>query len=336
MSSIKRAVKQRTPKMILPVLNRAYKQWLGLSTARYDYIRFNRSRFKNLSGSTLTQLESKLVFHAHSIEKGLSHVELRYNFGATALSALAKTIQEYNRQGFDKGRLPYVNALSTLKSYQDCHAQAGVTSEIFPFHFESGIMEEIQSCDSTIGGVKEHPHPDGTDSEFANVFKRRSSVREFAHKQVPIERVLPAIQLAMKSPSVCNRQSSRVKIVTDSFLIKQLMALQGGMSGYKLPPMLLIITSDMASFLEPTERNQPFIDGGLYSMSLLLALENERLAACPLNAMMTGEKEESIRSLLQIPISERLIMFIAVGEFSESTKIPKSFRHTADHIVSIY
>lgn len=336
---LKEAVRQHAPAPVLKAATAVYKKRIAMNAHKHDKKVFDAARFHAVEGSTLTQLEGKLTFHAHSLEKGLSHDQIRYQFGKTPLQELSFTMLEYDKRGFPKDRSPYRNALSTLKAYWDCHLEAGEDTSEFETILGPTLFAEISETTSTLGGVFSlavESKMENQTKNFEQLFVERSSVREFDDRAVDPSRIFPAIQIAIKSPSVCNRQSSRVKIVTNEKLIGDLLKLQGGMSGYKLPPALLVVTADLAPFLEPTERNQPFVDGGLFAMGLLLALEYEGLAACPLNAMMTAEKENSVLSLLNLSKNERVIVLIAVGEFPEKTKVPKSFRLPKEEILTIY
>lgn len=139
----------------------------------------------------------------------------------------------------------------------------------------------------------------------------------------------------MKTPSVCNRQSSRIRLITNPKLIKNTLDVQGGYRGYKYPQVLLLLTTDTSSFVDIKERNQVYVDGGLFAMSLLTSLEYVGLAACALNAMFNLEAELNVRQILNIPENENLIMFITVGNFLEETPYPKSFRYTGKEITKI-
>jgi len=97
----------------------------------------------------------------------------------------------------------------------------------------------------------------------------------------------------------------------------------------------VVVTSDISSFIAPTERRQPWIDGGLFAMSLLNALEYYGLAACPLNAMFGVGQEAKLRRLLNIPDGEVLIVFIAVGPKPATTLIPHSVRLNLDSVLSL-
>lgn len=100
-----------------------------------------------------------------------------------------------------------------------------------------------------------------------------------------------------------------------------------------MPPVLLLVTSDIRAFMNYGERNEPFVDGGLFSMSLLYALEAYGLAACPLNAMFNLAQDRQTRELLNMPDYEFPVMYIAVGNFPESVPVCR-FRRTPESIVT--
>jgi nitroreductase len=118
----------------------------------------------------------------------------------------------------------------------------------------------------------------------------------------------------------------KIRIITNQEMIAATLEIQGGFNGYKLPPALPLITTDNRNFTGPSERNQGYTDGGLFSMAFMMSLEYVGLAACALNAMFSKNKEMLMREVLEIPLYENLIMFIAIGNFLEETPYPKSWR----------
>lgn len=340
MKSTLRALVDRTPGWFQKTLKVAHVNWTESSVNRYDRRRFSKSRYRRTRNATRTQLEAKLTFHAHALEKGLSHRPMRAGFGAAPLRELADAMEEYTRRGLDQQRTPYVNALSTLRAYIDAHREMHPNFDLAHLEATFGdLMPQIEGCTSTLGGTFHVSAADrqGADGRtFAELFTGRSSIREFGPTTLAtMDTILSAVELSRKTPSVCNRQSTRVRIVSDAGLIEKALRLQGGMNGYPTPPYLLAITADLAAFLHPTERNQPYIDGGLFSMALMLALEDAGLASCPLNAMLSVGRDRSVRQLLGIPENEVLIMFLAVGEFPDSVHVPKSFRLGLNDIAQV-
>ena len=87
--------------------------------------------------------------------------------------------------------------------------------------------------------------------------------------------------------------------------------------------------------MAPQEHNEGYTDGGLFGMSLLLALEEQGIAACPLNTMLRNGPEHATRRLLSIPDNENLVMYIAVGHFPSECTTCVSNRFHADDIVTV-
>ncbi|MBC9722800.1 MAG: nitroreductase family protein [Lactobacillus sp.] len=302
-----------------------------------DFNNFYHSFSLDDSKSNIEQLEAKLLFFAHSLEKGLSHGNFRAGFGIGVLNNLAESISIYNQKEFDRTKEKYQIALSALKHYQKFHEEKNYSIEFFKKIFSNDILTEIAAADLDLSGVKIVSNCEKITNKkknFEELALGRTSIREFDSTPVSNEKVCHAIQIALKTPSVCNRQPARVYQVTNQEKIEELLKVQGGYNGYPLPPVLLLVTASNTSFIYLVERNEGFIDGGLFSMSLLYGLEYEGLAACALNAMLTIEKEKEIRRILELPKEENLIMFIAVGNIPQLIKSPKSHRVSIESVLT--
>ena len=81
------------------------------------------------------------------------------------------------------------------------------------------------------------------------------------------------------------------------------------------------------------ERNQPFIDGGLFMMTLLLGLSQVGLGSCSLNTAMNSERENAIRKILGIPDDEVFIAFVATGHYNPAILTPQSKRIPVDEVL---
>ncbi len=332
MHKLKKVLKNILPSAAKSILLGMYDKTNRLILQRYHSKIFNRSYMKDLKTANQQQLESKLSFHAHALEKGLSHENLRLGFGKTALKKLAETLNVYVRKGFNKSSISYRNAISVLSEYRRLHLESGYKIDYFNQLFDT-FMDEIDADKSGLGGVLYITKKPTNKQNFKELFESRWSVREYSDRPVDVSKVKDAIRLSMKSPSVCNRQSARVHIITNAETIKRVLKVQGGFTGYDAPPILLVVTSDMRTFLASTERNQPYIDGGIFSMSLLMSLEFYGLAACPLNAMFNKKRDVLVKTITGIQNYEALIMFISVGSFKTTSKVPRSFRITAEEVI---
>lgn len=302
---------------------------------RYDYEKF----IKSISSNTESQIESQLMFAAHSIEKGLSHEEIRPNFGENALMKLSAALETFNQLEFDKSNLRYRIALSSLKNYKIYHEKYGIELIHLNVLFSKSILMEVEQADENLSGtilLTKKNKENNKELNFYNLSQGRTSVRDFSEVTVDLCLIENAIDISMKTPTVCNRQPNKVYIVKNRKIISEVLDIQGGYKGYKKPPILLLISADNRAFVSVNERNEGFIDGGLFSMSMLYALEYEGLGACALNAMLNYSKEQEIKTILKVSEYENLIMFIAVGHLADKeVKCPKSKRDEYQKITSV-
>ena len=55
--------------------------------------------------------------------------------------------------------------------------------------------------------------------------------------------------------------------------IMKIIALHGGMRGFDIPGAIFVITGDLRLYQNEYERNTLFVDGGIFLMNLLYALD---------------------------------------------------------------
>jgi len=89
---------------------------------------------------------------------------------------------------------------------------------------------------------------------------------------------------------------------------------------------LAIIVADTGVFFDASERHEPYIDGGLFSMSFMYALTSQGIATCCLNWCVTPENDKQLKRLLDIPANEVVIMLMAVGHPEDESFVPRSPR----------
>jgi nitroreductase len=82
------------------------------------------------------------------------------------------------------------------------------------------------------------------------------------------------------------------------------------------------------------ERNQLWIDGGLFSMALLYALQSLGLASCCLNLCIPWTVEKKLAKIYRLPASERPIMMIAVGYLPDSVLVAHSQRKPLNTVLT--
>lgn len=336
---MKNLLKRLLPKRLVTKIQ-GLKAYLGLRRETLHQMkRFARS-YARYGSTQKVHLETHIIFLEHQIEKGLSHTDFRYGFGKGVLAQLAPLLESLRRVDPDIScNTAYQTAISALQEYRLRHESAGYDLSYAKALFSTQVWDAAAATQDRTGGdlvIRAADKTDNAKLTFSELMEVRHSVREFADAPISVDEIMPAVRTAMRTPSVCNRQPTRVHIITNPDLIRKAMPLQGGFRGYPMPPALLLITGDNQAMMNQDERNECYTDGGLFGMSLLLALEEQGIAACPLNTMFPMQRDEATRSLLGIPDSEFLVMYIAVGHFAEDVKTCKSQRFDADDIVTVH
>ena len=94
----------------------------------------------------------------------------------------------------------------------------------------------------------------------------------------------------MKAPSACNRQSCKVYFYKDKNVNEELGIIIAGNTGFDWEVQkYIVVTSDISAFYDPFERNQVYVDGGIFTMALVEALHYYGIASC---ILQNGEYKE--------------------------------------------
>lgn len=284
------------------------------------------------------QLVGHMMLIAHSLEKGLASDNFEPGRGFPKVKQLAKMIQSYQEKSYDMENSGYKNSLATLSAIVDIHTGTRYEKDVHLLVSDvlSGIsnLDEIEKQFAGVKRVKVSEKINNDKKNFEELSEGRSSVRTFSDKPVRRSDIKDAIKIAQKSPSACNRQASRVYEIYDPEIIKEIMIIQEGFRYQTAPQSILLVVADDNNFSGVGERNQGYVDGGMFAMSLMYALEYKKLASCPLHASFTYEREQLLRATLNIPNSQKLIVFLAVGNFKNDFVVAKSYRYPVDLVTS--
>jgi nitroreductase len=298
---------------------------------RMDKRRYKKSALFLKSSHTKENLESLISIHYHSIEKGLSNPNFRPGFGRNAINGLINGLKEH-KKNYGDNSFRYMMGLGIIEQYIKKHENLNYNID--------WVLEKASSLEKlnvNLGGSslfsKEELLSDAK-LDFKHLSESRVSVRNYSSEEPNIESVENAIEIAMKTPSVCNRQEWNVVMVKSPEKLSMLTKVHNGLKndGENLQ-LMLVVTTDNNFFKGPEERNQGYIDGGMFAMSLLYALHYKGLATCAINANLDFYRDKEIRSLLDIKEYENIVLFIAVGNYPDNFKSPVSKRMPAKNII---
>lgn len=268
----------------------------------------------------------------HRLEKSLSFRVQKANSGSDAANALLGMFKE---KGFQRNKISYHEkvALKVLSDYKDT-----IDPNIELAFNISKLSEELESDFVIDGGVTEYSHAElllGKLESPENFFLTRYSVRDFKSEKVDKCLIERAVRLALKTPSVCNRQAWHVYHIDQREVIDNVLTLQNGNRGFgHEAPCLLLLTVDLNAFDTSEERYQHWIDGGMFSMSILMALHSLGIGSCCLNWSKGVIDDLRLRKKINIAPNHTILMLMAVGYPNENLKVCYSARRPLEEVYS--
>lgn len=300
----------------------------------YDAQRFFQWSQSGQRALNPAQLRGRMLAKAHSIEKGLSMPDVRPFFGGEALTELCRLMTRYETLDLDRSDPVYLKGRHAVGAYLAFHDGRSLPDEL-AFIREFGAGEP----DALSGGVREVSADDLSRrgrGDFREVVLSRHSIRTFAPQPVDPGLIAEAVRLAQQSPSVCNRQACGVVFVQDPEKLKTALSIQGGNRGFGHEvTSLLVVTTDLSVFRDSKERNQAFVDGGLFSMTLMYALHHAGLGCCPLNWSAGRRKDVRLRRLLGIADHTVVVVLLGVGALKPVFQVASSPRRRSTEVIRI-
>lgn len=306
----------------------------------YDAFRFcTHSSTFNVHMSS-DALAARVVKEYHRIEKGLALPEPRPGFALDVVRSLIAVVPALEAE--TGPCLATRGSRDALAAYLDWHERMGAelpqndTQQLRAF-LDTAPQDSAQG-DGPLGGVVTLSRAEiaaATDIDYAQFVKTRYSVRQFTGAEVARDDIRTAVELALKTPRVCNRETRRVYAAHAPDARARLLGFQNGNRGFgHLAGAVLMITSDMRQFTDLGERNQCWIDGGMFAMSLAYALHAQGLGTCMLNWSAPFWRDRTMRKDLNIPDYEAVITMMAVGHLPESMDLAQSARPPVADILS--
>lgn len=286
--------------------------------------------FQNSVNSDL----SCLLIESHVLEKGITMPNRRYGFGYDRVrQVIIRTKDCISKYG--ENYIEIQAALADLKQYKEVH-------DLERFELPPDIVEGIDKLCKHL-----HIEDDNcyyvdksdyflTTNNFYDFAHQRRTLRWFSNEEVEIDLIKKAIELALTAPSACNRQSTRVKIISNKDVLFRICKdFHNGSRGFgDTANKWLLITSEQGAWAH-NQSYSAYVDVGIFTMNLLYALHYYGIVACTLNVNLNEEQKEGLRVLVGYSKSEIPILFIAIGKPTDRFMVAKSRRLSSDRITTI-
>ena len=302
----------------------------------YDFSRYRRFSFVAHQTSRGNRRAIIRIF-THYIEGGMAFPDVRLGYGQDKAASVMTKLRSYHADfGVDETVLW---ALATLKSYFAYHAERDFDLSELVCDFDA-LSEDIAAVGQEIRGGTE----DVTAAEiraagmidFEKFMQHRHSVRQYATGPVDDETIMRIVRNAQQCPSVCNRQTCKVYAINNLESVQAVLAFQAGNAGFRQDiQTVFVVTSNLSEMNLIGERYQGWIDGGIFAMTLALAIHAEGLGACFLNWSVEPAQDRAMRNHLGIADDELVITMMSAGHLKEAFSVPVSHRKPLEDVLTL-
>ena len=267
---------------------------------------------------------ANLLIMGHVLEKGITMPNRRLGFGYERVRELITFLKEVISL-YSANHTEVQAALGDLEQYDRLHKDNDFA---LPKDIQQGIddLKCFKSEDTSLCFKTTVADYFGSVSDFAEFAHQRHSVRWYSDVPVPEETIIKSIKLAQTAPSACNRQSTKVYILSSKEAKEVAIGIQNGNRGFgHLADKMLLITANMKCW-GPEIRTSAFLDAGIFIMNLLYALHYNKVCACTLNAHMNKKKRKQLQQAIGYTDSEVPVAFISIGNPPQEFMIAGSQR----------
>lgn len=298
----------------------------------YDFKRYYKHS-SLIKIDTQDKLIANIIANYHVIEKGFSMPLNRKDFGKDFALNLHNQIKQYYNLNYSLNSSQFIVSIQVLKKYISMRKEGYLDTA---FLGDTSFIENFATVSYDLKKLSKDDMLKMSKKPFNEFAPSRYTIRDFSSEPVNLNKIYNAIKISQKSPSVCNRQSTKIMIIKNSELKKQILNVQQGNRGFgHHADLLLVITCSLESFFGSNERNQCFIDGGIFLMSLLYALHYEELGAATLNWAVRSKTDTKLKKLLNMSDSEVVMAILAVGNLKDEFNVAVSNRKNLDEIIQI-
>lgn len=176
--------------------------------------------------------------------------------------------------------------------------------------------------------------------DFAELIKKRESVRGYISKEVENEKIIKVIEAARLAPSACNAQPWKFVVVNEPEKVKALSRclydpLVSNINKFALTAPVFIVVVDerrnITSKLGEIFKNQDFtsVDIGIACEHICLQARELNLGTC----MMGWFRQGKVKKLLNIPKSKKVHLVISLGYY-DMKEPRKKIRKNIDEILT--
>ena len=261
-------------------------------------------------------MKAQMMLLLHALEKGMSFAYKKQDWGEKKAFALCKTIREYAKNNDIDEYM--ILAISVLQKYSMDSSASKKQNLIADINALVKTYSQYLFPQESVGIRKIQEPPAFDKKQIEDFFSTRFSVRDFSNEPITKEEITSAMKIANLTPTACNRQTSKVYAIRNKDILKEVINHQAGGQGWcENADTLFLITGNQSFFGGIWEREQIFIDGGLFAMNFVWGLHLNHIASCFKMFVRDISMQKKLNKLLDLPKNEVPIVVILAGHYKQ-------------------
>lgn len=284
---------------------------------------------------TKEKLEYELILEIHKLEKGFACQNPR-PFGIEKIKRIIEILEIHKNRKYPRNFATNL-ALSTLKEYKNFYEKMKWVDREEYSTVKNYLADNSEFTHIQAGAfdITKEELLNGSQIDYESFLKSRHSVRNFAAKKLKKEDIKKAVEMAILTPSACNRQMCKIYYMESQNSKKIIEKYAQGLGLVELDNInYFLITFDISANYFIGERNQGWFNAGLMTMNFVNALHSLGIGSCCIQFGNTFQEEKDMKKLLDLPESERIAIIVACGYYSDNSRIPYSTRKPLEDIFS--
>lgn len=317
-----------------PITDQLITRGRLLNEMIYHYRRFVRNFGRLGLKNNEKKFAADLRIRVHAIEKGLSLSNPRVGFGEEKVKTILEMVAYYKKNFNNDEFLDEVKSI--LHNYFDFQKSKNHVNNDLIEMFEGLFGEDTYNKE--LGGIKYLTKNDISKTiscDFEAFVESRCAIRDFCNTPVDINLIRNALKIAEKTPSACNRQPWSVYVYREKMKNEIFKWQHGSMGFYEEMDTAILVCCNIQSYFMG-EVNLPYVDGGLYAMTLIYALHSQGLGTIPLTMGLGANNIKYLYKHFGIKDSEVPILLIGVGNLKDEFKVAKSNRFPYDSYTTFF
>lgn len=303
-----------------------------------DYNKDKKFFIKNYMYSnprTKEKIEYDMLFEIHKLEKGFAVIKNPRPFGFDKVKKIISDIDEFEKKNFDKS-FAYNLSYSSLEEYLKFYEEKKWTDKEEYNYVKEYMKKEKKYTYIPVGAFdykKEDFIHEVKSIDYDKFLSSRRSIRNFANGKLKDKDIEQAINMAIKTPTACNRQMCKIYYIKSEKSKKIVEKYGQGLGLFDLSNAnYFVITFDISANYFIGERNQGWFNSGLVTMNFVNALHSLGIGSCCIQFGNSFKEELEFKKLLNIPENERIGVIVTAGYYDETSRIPYSTRKPIEEI----